>query len=268
MAFYGSTFVFDGVPCEEYGLMIYDFQSKEQGDGKITSVGSIISDSVPSKRTKYLYGISQDEPLEFTLIFGAIPNTRQDNYLDRWEIDAISTWLTGHNTYRYLEICQPDLDFYRYKCIAKSLDIITYGSLPWAFSCVFQCDGPFAYEFPERVTFQVPSSLTVNLVNRSSLRGYYYPNIVVGLSGGTNFEIVNHSDSDRKFAFSNLPSGNLLTLNIDNENAVITSSIDSINPYSYFNFNFFRMIRGDNKITIKGNATVSFLYEFPINVGG
>lgn len=268
MAFYGSTFVFAGIPCEEHGLIIYDFQSKDQGDAKLTSTGSAVLDQVPSKHISYLYGIQQDEPLEFTLVFGALPNSRQNNALDRWEIDSIATWLTGHNTYQWLEICQPDLDLIRYHCIATSLEIVTYGNLPWAFSCKFQCDSSFAYEYPERSTYEISSTLTTNLINRSSLNGFYYPKMEIQLHGGTAFKITNHSDKDRVFEFKDLPSGNDLTLTIDNENSILSSSIETVNPYEYFNFQFFRMVRGDNSVTFEGAATVILTYEFPVNPGG
>ena len=32
MAFWGCEFVFDGVPCSEYGMMIYNFGSEGQDD--------------------------------------------------------------------------------------------------------------------------------------------------------------------------------------------------------------------------------------------
>ena len=176
--------------------------------------------------------------------------------------------MTGHNTYRWLEICQPDLETVRYHCIATSLELTTYGNFPWAFVCEFRCDGPFSYEYPEQVTYEVASTLTTNLVNRSSINGYYYPTIVVSMQGGSGFKITNHSDDDRIFEFSDLPGGDALTLTIDNENQIITSSIDTINPYEYFNFKFFRMKRGDNQVTFDGAATVNLLYDFPVNPGG
>lgn len=267
MAFYGCSFIFDGIPCEEYGLMIYRFDSQKQDDAEFTSTGSIQTDHIPRRNRSFLYGTEMISPLRFTLVFGG---TRFDTreYLDRWEIDAISSWLTGHDTYKWLEICQTDLELVRYRCVITKLKLLTDETYPWAFSCEVTCDSPFSYEYPERLTYSVTDSLDVRMSNRSSCSKFYYPKMEIALSGGTGVKIINHSDRDRVCEFAELPSGNEMTLYMDNENQVLSCSLDAINPYEHFNFKFFRMVRGDNLLTIEGTAMISFICEFPVNTGG
>ena len=54
---------------------------------------------------------------------------------------------------------------------------------------------------------------------------------------------------------------------MDNENGVITNSMD-LNLYPYFNFEFFKLVWGDNRIEVLGNCIIEMTCEFPVNVGG
>ena len=268
MAFYGNYFSFDGVPCSEYGLLIYDLESNNQDDVAFTSSGSVVEDRIARKYKSYYYGYTNDKPLEFNLVFGA--NTDSINsgkHLDRWDMEAIASWLTGRDGYKWLEIEQPDLEMVRYNCIVSELKPISIGWLPWAFSCKVTCDSPFAYMYPETTTYAVSTSLSPTFLNKSSYNGYYCPKLELVFNGGSSLKIVNSSDSNREFKFTGLPTGSALTIYIDNENRVITNSL-GLNLFPYFNFNFFRLKRGENSLVITGSCTVNIISEFPVNMGG
>lgn len=267
MAFYGCEFNFDGLPCTEYGLMIYDFGSTSQGDVSF-QVGDVSEDRVAQRYDALMYGVEQNKALEYTLIFGAnVDSIDANESIDRYEVEAIASWLTGHRTRKWLTIVQRDMEAFRYKCLISELKLITYGNMPWAFSCKVSCDSPFAYTFPEEYSYTVAGTLSANLYSRSSYNGFYKPNMEISLSGTDSISIVNASDNNRTFSFSALPTGEALTIYIDNKNQVITNSLD-LNLYPYFNLKFFRMLRGDNQITITGYGTVKFICEFPVNIGG
>ena len=85
---------------------------------------------------------------------------------------------------------------------------------------------------------------------------------------GTNkLTIINAGDNDRQFVLDRLPFTSSLEIHIDNKNQIITNN-HGLNLYDHFNMNFFRMIRGDNRLIIDGHCRVKFICEFPINVGG
>lgn len=212
------------------------------------------------------YGATQNTPLTFSFTFGADTDSMdRKQHLDRWEMEVIASWLTGHDEYKYLEITQPDMEAVRYKCIISNLEYTTYGNLPWAFKCEVTCDSPFAYLYPEKTIFNVAGSLTSQFNCRASCK-HYYPNLNINITKGTSFFIINHSDGDREFSFTNIPAVPI-TIYIDNENEVITNS-RNLNLYDYFNFEFFRLVNGYNNLEISGNAVVEMNCEFPINVGG
>ena len=267
MAFYGCEFVFDGVSCHEMGLMVYDFGSNVQGDASFTSAGKIVSDSTSRRYDNFFYGLEQNEPMEYTLVFGAnIESLDENEHIDRYEVEAIASWLTGHNSRKWLEIVQPDMDSFRYKCIISELRLITHGNMPWAFSCKVTCDSPFAYTHIDKKIIDIEGYREINYFNRSTYNGYYMPKLIIETSGGGSICIENESDGNRSFAFNELPTGNL-TIVVDNQNQVIVEEKTGINMYPYFNYKFLRLRRGINKLKITGTCTIQIISEFPVNVG-
>ena len=268
MAFYGSEFLFDGKSCREYGLEMYDFGSTAQGDVSFPSSGKIHEERLNSRYSSFFYGISQNEALEFTLVFGPnIASVDANKHMDRYEIAEIAAWLTGHNEQKWLDIIQPDMMSFRYKCIISDLKLITYGRMPWAFSCKVSCDSPFAYSFPEIFTYTVSGAKTENLFSKSSYNGYYQPKILLSNISSNSFSITNASDGGRIFKFTDLPES-VSSIEIDNDLMIITHKGGSLNLYPYFNYHFFRLVRGNNQLTFNGDATVQITCQFPMNIGG
>lgn len=276
MAFYGCEFIFDGLSCTEFGLSVYSFDSNGQEDVDFSS-GDIVEDRISRRYDSLMYGVTQNSPLEFKLVFGASPRSLDANsHIERYEVEAIAAWLTGHNNYKWLSIVQDDMTQYRYKVIISDLTLITYGDLPWAFSCKVRCDSPFGYTYPEEYEYIVTESSEITLFNRSSYNGFYYPVVEIErLTTAGGISITNKSDNNRMFEFkSDLPTADGLVINVDNKNQIITSWKSSegiktgMDLYNYFNFKFFRMVRGENHLTIQGNAKVKFICDFPVNIGG
>ncbi len=266
MAFYGCEFTFDGKSSLAYGLMIFDIESYSQGDVDIPT-GTIVEERISGRYDALAYGIKQNNPLEFTLVFGAnTETTDRGTPLDRYDVDAISAWLVGHGDYRYFAISQPDMRDFRYKVIISGLKLITYGGHPWAFQCKVTCDAPYAYTYPFETVIECSGTTNVTFYNRASYHGFYKPKLVISTSGGGSVSITNVSDGNRVCSFTNLPTS-VHEVTVDNLNQIITTD-SAVNPYSYFNMKFFRLVRGDNSLTIAGNAEVKIICEFPVNIGG
>lgn len=269
MAFYGCGFTFNGVPCSKYDLMIYDIGGPSE-DGAFSSTPSDIFETRTANRySSIYYGVSRNEPLSFTLTFG-VNTARIDSgeQLSRDEMKEVAEWLTGSDGYKNLTINQPDmLDFF-FKCMVTKLNYVTYGKLPWAFECEFTCNSPYAYMNPTSIEFEVEDSETLNIMCLASCR-YYRPKITITSPDGDSLSSVtikNVTDNNAEFSFESLPTG-IHEIHIDNENQVITND-SMLNIYDYFNFNFFRLLRGNNSIVITGTANVTFDLEFPVDIGG
>lgn len=274
MAFYGCQFIFAGIPSWRYGLVIYDLGGINE-DGVFSSSPKIVEDRTGSRYTPLHYGVTRNEPLKFKLHFGASPDAiDQRQWLDRWELEAIATWLTEQDEYQYLEVIQSDLEIIRYRCFITDLQYSTYGKYPWTLTAEVTCDGPYAYLAPETTEFQVtsePSAVTFR--NRASPK-YYKPKLEITIDSGTALSITNHSDGDRVFSFGNITS-TPDTIYVDNENEIITDSI-GLNLYEKFGLKFFRLVRGKNELEFtvtpndrgQASATICMICEFPINAGG
>lgn len=267
MAFYGSTFVFNGVPCEDFDLMLYDVGSTSQENGEFASVVSIVEEELATKWKPIFYGVKFEKKLEFEMVFG-VNQKRLDegSFLDRYELEAVASWLTGLDGYRWLSIAQEDMRHVRYKCYVSSLEIVGYGMIPWALRASITCDSPYAYMSESEFVYTISGSKSINFLNESSYNGYYYPKLEIATQGGGSFSIENETDNKRVFELKDIPAS-ITKINIDNENGVIKNDAD-LNLYDCFNFNFLRLKRGYNKLNVTGNGTLKIICEFPVNVGG
>lgn len=267
MAFWGSKFIFNDFPCEEFGLMLYDIGNETQGEGTFASTVSIVEEVVGTRWKPWLYGVRYEKKLEMEIVFG-VDEKRLDQgkYLDRYEIDEIASWLTGHDKYHWFEIEQADMEYVRYHCMVSNLSIVSYGNIPWAMKATLICDGPYAYLYPQEFTYTVDGTQEIEFLNESSHNGYYMPIIDIEMTGGGTISITNETDNGRTLKLTNVPAS-VQSIHIDNDTCVITDDAD-VNLYPYFNFKFLRLVRGYNTLTIKGNCTLTIRCEFPINAGG
>ncbi len=275
MAFYGCEFSFNGIPSSQYGLMLYDIGGIVE-DGTFSSGLEIVEDRTARRYKPLFYGVKQNTPLTFTMTFGVHPNDiDKGRSLDRYDMAVVAAWLTGQDGYRYLEIAQPDMEAMRYRCIITELSYVTWGQIPWAFRCTVTCDSPFAYLRP--ITYEiVPSTNVTRITINSRAPVPYYPRLEYDYVYDSNLNntaktlrIINDSDNTRDFS---LGDGMLVSnqhIVIDNENEIITTDAD-INLYDYFNYTFFRLLPGENKLKIRGSqsSVLRMICEYPINIGG
>lgn len=267
MSYFGRAFMFDSVPSEEYNLMLYDVGGTDDNDFSVAGVGDVIEETVGDRWKPYFFGIQPAAKLEFDIVFG-VNEDRLDNYkyLDRYEVAAVAAWLTGHNEYKWLFIDQPDMRPFGYRCIIRDLDVVQYGKVPWALKAHVICDSPYAYLEEMRTGIAVDGTAQVEFFNASSLGGFYYPKLTFTRTSGTAFSVVNAEDNGKGPSFTDIPSS-VTSIEVDNEHGVITND-QNLNLYDKFNFQFLRLVRGYNNLTITGNGVLDIVCEFPVNVGG
>lgn len=285
MAFEGCKFTFDGVSCDEHQLLIYNIGDNQQGDIDIAHTVSIQEQYISNRWKPLFFGVTYENKLESEIIFG-LTQDRIDRheYLSRQEIAAVSSWLAGHQQYKWLEIEQSDLAGIRYRCMVTSLKVVEYDGLPWAFSAVFTCDSPYAYLYPEEYTYDVEDELVVTFHNKSDHNGYYRPIITFSpgaailtddatvlteennnvLITGSSMSIENITCGHR-MEFTALPEG-VDTVTVNCETGVITSNTQG-NLYEYFNFRFLQLQRGANVLKFSGRGSIKICCEFPVSVG-
>lgn len=286
MAFWGCKFSFDGVSCDDHQLMLYSIGKNEPEETEFAHVVKIKEERVGGHWKPLFFGVTYENKLETEIVFGVNQDRLDDHtFLTREEMANISSWLAGHDQYKWFEVEQDDLADVRYRCMVTSLSMVEYGAIPWAFKATLTCDGPYAYRHPQEYHYEVNGDLTISFDNQSDHNGYYCP--VVKIQTGTSIlteesdnVLTNEDDSvlldggefvienettGKRTVFSGLPD----TVNeiiLDNEHGTISSNTND-NMYRYFNFNFLKLTRGMNTLKFTGSGTVTIYCEFPVSVG-
>lgn len=270
-------FSFAGESSLMYGLMVYDIGGTSQSNVSFGNTASIVETRLNNRIQPIHFGVNyHSKPLEFKLVFGS------DRALDRYELENISFWLTGHQDYQWLSIDQPDLERVQFRCLITSLTPLAHGWLPVAFEATVRCDCPYAYGFPFEKSYQIKGTTRILFRNESSMREYLKPVLTFKPATDTRqLSIINHNDNGREFRLENLPSGEDVNggyfyANIDNANGIIVSvsgdkdnTIEGqYNLYNGFNLNFFRLVHGDNVLEVTGDGVLTISGRFLYNVAG
>lgn len=245
-----------------FGMMVYDIGGRTQKPVSFGNKAQVIETRSTTRIKPILYGVNYNaEPLEFTLVFGS------EQPLDRWQMQEIALWLTGHQKYKWLTIDEPDLANCCFRCIITQLTPIHVGFLPYALEATIHCDCPYAYSFPFSQCYQISGETPIIFRNESSIHDPIKPDMVfVPSSGGGSLSIVNQNDGGREFRLDNLP-GSAAPIKINNDICII-SDADMYDYFKSFNFNFFRAVQGDNNLIVTGNGTLTISGRFLYNVGG
>ena len=163
--------------------MVYHFGSNGQEDVSFQN-GEIVEDRIPGRYDALTYGLVQNQSLEYTLVFGAnMESIDANESIDRYEVETIAAWLTGHNARKWLTIIQDDMESFRYKCFISELKLITYGDMPWAFSCRVSCDSPFAYSLPEEYSYTVNGDFKLRSVKTIEAASVKQDKLFIAIDG-------------------------------------------------------------------------------------
>jgi phage-related protein len=250
MRFYASSFQYNGVPSEKYGLEI----SELGGDGESSSSASnqmeVYDRRIYRRATPFFYGLSPSENLSFDI---SINSLGED--IDTEKSKIIQAWLFSQRTYKKLFIIQPDMTNSYYNCFFNNPEIVQVGSAIRGYKATVVCDSPYGWKYPKTLTNNytgVTVDSTFTFYNSSDDKGaYLYPSLVLTMNttGGT-ITITNESDSFRVTSFTGLSASEVIT--IDSSLQILTSST-GLNRMSNFNKKFLRLVPGVNNIRVQGN---------------
>lgn len=259
--FNSYEFSFAGESSLMYGLMLYDFGGNGQDNVAFGNKASIVERKTNNRIRPIHFGVNyHSSPLQFKLVFGSIEP------LDRYEMENIAFWLTGHQDYQWLSIDQPDLERVQFRCLITQLTPLTDGWLPYAFEAQVVCDCPYAYGFPFEYRYDIDGITGILFRNDGSVHEYIKPMLFyTPVSGGT-LSIVNHNDNDREFRLDNIPSSAQVVVN--NDNGIIREAVNGVNLYDGFNLKFFRFVHGDNNLTVTGKGSLIISGRLLYNVAG
>ena len=261
--FNSYEFSFAGISSLMFDLMLYDIDGNGQENVPFGNRAEIVGTRTMNRIHPLHFGVNYHaEPLQFKLVFGC------DHAIDRYDMENISFWLTGHQDYQWLSIDQPDMAMVQFRCLITELTPLSFGWLPVAFEAQVICDCPYAYGFPFSKSYNVNGSSNILFRNESSMREHFRPDLVFIPSGAsTSLTIVNHSDNDRTFQLDGIPSADCRVV-VDNRNGILQDTKHGHNLYPGFNLNFFRLVHGDNQLEVTGDGQLTISGRFLHNVAG
>ena len=263
--FRALTFDFANNHSMNYDVYIVDFMGLSGWQTEIAGSNiNIISDSVHRHAEQYIYGVRQDEALQFNITIGS-PNAKS-----RAEIDRLTAWLV-QITPQCLCVGQDDMEFYRYKGFFINPQLISVNGQPFGMQLTFVSTSPFAYTFPRKKILNIEAPLTYIFNNDSGDNNYLYPTLIYTPANITQFfSIINDSDNGREFRFdfnAPFPNGSEV-ITIDNRLQIVKSNAGlSKERFNQFNMNFLRLIRGRNELRITGNGSLEIHYVFARRIG-
>jgi phage-related protein len=264
MGFTSSQFIFDGIPGENFGLLLHTPDGGESLTAGSSDV-EIYTQNVYRRAVPFFYGVQQTPVLSFDI------HLYSEKELDTYEVGAIQRWLFGKNEYKRLQILQFDMTDCFYNCFLTNPQILRVGNRIVGFQTTVQADAPWAWTFDRQVAYDYGAGpITTDFVfNNRSDDGYYlFPTIVatMGISGGT-LHLINHTENNREFKFTGLTANEVITIDCDRQ---IIQSSTGLRRLENFNKKWLRFLPGLNEIRVeKSNVKrLVIMYRFARKIGG
>ena len=262
--FYGKSFSYNNISSEDYDLRILNFETGGLKDGPAGGDSAIYQKWIYRRSKPLFYGRTRNVPLEFDLTIGS------ENAISGDMRHLIESWLVGRNNYLPLQIAQSDIDGIIFNVIFTKSNNKYIGNLNYAMTLHAQCDAPWGFSYPQTLTKSYVGDEIYNetfyFYNDSADDDYLYPTISFTTSGiGTSFSLTNNTDNSRVFSFSDISAGE--TIDVDCSNQIISSDTGLLRM-DKFNRKFFRLLQGDNSLTLTGSVTnFEMTYQFAKEVG-
>ena len=259
MAFYGASFIYNGVPSETYGLRIAEIDADAVTRTMGSSAMEIYEQKIYRRAQPYFFGATPSPKLSFP--FSAF----SEDEIDADLFQRIQKWLFSSRSYKKFQIDQPDVQNIYFNAILNDPQIVRVGNIIKGFSCMVTCDSPFAWNFPKTTLYEYTSSVvdSVEIFNNTSddIGNYLYPSLEITMNNiGGDLRIENESDSNRITEFDALSPSEII--DIDSSLQTLSSST-GLRRLTNFNKKFLRLIPGINRLHIQGNvASIAMTTQF------
>jgi len=251
MSFYGSSFIFNGIPSETYGLRISDLDASGINESMGSNSMEIVNQKIYRRATPFFYGATPTPTLSFEM------TAFSENEIDADFFSLLQKVFFSSRTYKVLQIDEFDMQNVYFSCILNDPKIVRVGNLLSGIKFTVDCNSPFAFEFPKTVSYSYTAPIvdsTIIFNNTSDDAGTYLcpSNVLTCNSFGGDITITNSDDSNRVFFFDDLSANEVIT--IDNSLQTISSST-GVRRLSKFNKHFLRLVPGLNHLRIQGSIS-------------
>lgn len=249
------SFSYDGHTSEEMGLYNVTVENGMYEE-HLMAGRKIIETKVRGNDRPYFQGIEKSV-LEFDLSFAF-----KDNF-DQEKTRAVARWL-DQDYYKQL-IFNDNEDVVYYAMLVDEPHLVHNGLKRGYVKLKMRCDSPYAYS-PMYTSpifdFSTIGSTSSQFKFTNSGDLNLKPEIWIKKVGSGDISITNQSNGGKEFKFKNLVDGE--TVYVDNENEYITTDLANTYRYTNFNNNYIEMLRGVNTLSVNGQCTLQFRYNFTL----
>lgn len=261
--FNATHFTYDGVYSGDFGLQIATFDGNSVEESVVlTPTVNVIKTSLGKQ---FLHnGFTYEEAPEYT--FSIISKKTIPIDINR----EILNWLANKNSFRRLQIHQPNLEQYYYNCVFTNINMIYVHGRLVGYKVTAKFDSIYGYGVPRVVRVQGTGvEQTISVYNESDIvEGYVYPTIEFNIMsdvGEESLSVVNTSeDYERPFTFKGINANE--TIIVDNELKIISGE-NGGDKLSCFNYNWLRLKRGKNNLKITLNGTLKIKIPTYVLIG-
>lgn len=253
-SFWSGEFYFNGIPCEQFKVCIIDFDSNELLKQVGTSINMELTEEMSFNGNRsYIEGNTTAENIVLQLC-------RTDG--EAWEernISDVYNWLFQEDFKPFQTADYPNGNFIYYlKAVnfKKFLNNNFYGYL----EVEFMSYSPYCYFIPP-ISLKLSKGGNGNLHNWSNIYKPYKPKIKIKAYDGNTIKITNNTN--KSFVEVRGLNNNETVIIDCSMGTVINSS--GVNRFSVLqDYNLLKLNKGDNSISLSGNADIEFICEFPV----
>lgn len=256
-------FIFDGIRSVDMDIHIVRIGESGHVQSPYWGSRSVEEHGRVSKRnTSYHYGVSKD-PIVFTVQLALLDRHNNPRTWTPEERFKIAKWLV-HDDYKEFQ-ASDDLGKIYYAMCVEDSNLFLINSKGYV-EITFTTNSPYAWSPLYIDTFDLSNNEereTIIIKNRSNVDNRYMPKIEIELIEGEEFTLTNLSNKGKKFKFTDLKEGEVIS--VDNENRMVYSSRQiNINPFKNFNRGWLELVYGSNRIEVEGKCKIRIKMQFPI----
>ena len=269
---YGKSFIYDGRSSEDFNLMIAGIKVVDIPLNMERNIE--VSDMNKYRHRVNVYGVNYKSTLSFTIqLIKNVCNIdeAEDMKFTRQELRRITAWLTSPITPRLFHMYDYEEGQTEYDYYGLFTNIEAEDNSPHSLTCTFECNTPYALSSEQTYTINDAVGIVSNLSDE--YEDYVYPVITITptISGNHSITLRNLTDGNRHFTIKNMQLGNPVVIDCqkmtikDKYNTLISFEDLEIDEQDYIYW--FRLARGDNRVTVTNNAIVEFKFRYPVKVG-
>lgn len=262
-----SEFEYNGIPSYDMGVCLVSLESG-MIEAPFGYKREITEEKISYRDKPYFYGFKK----ECLTLKITIAKADENNEPTDWTFDErkkIVQWFYQNEYCPFISADTPEVVYY---CTPVEDGVrFDNGRLKGYANITLRCNSPFAYTPTYIESYDHLTSPTdiIEINNLSNVIDYYSPEIQIYTDNSTSFKIVNLTDGGRVFEFTDV--GTQETIYINNEmQRIKTDKVDQFGNEIYrlsnFNKNWFRLVRGINRIQIVGDVNVLFRCNYPISI--